>query len=252
VPWVETISPHFAARHELADDDDVAGVLELLEGTRERLAAAFPALPEEVEVIVHGSDAALAAAQPYLPLLRRMVAPPTRRYLVGWFGSESIHVLAPRALIAHASAVPDSREMNLLAPAALYTQLVVGLNNPRLPPPFRVGSFSRYVRWAWLQAGAGQWFSGQTAFARPAIARRLREGPTPEFPPGVRDAHVLGGSLFDLLALEEGERACVTLATEVPGRRADAGEALRAAFHGRPLRHTEAAWRSHLARMARY
>src|SRR5690242_21125542 len=45
----------------------------------------------------------------------------------------SIHVLAPRALIAHASAVPDSREMNLLAPAALYTQLVVGLNNPRLP-----------------------------------------------------------------------------------------------------------------------
>jgi hypothetical protein len=252
VPWVETISPHFAARHELVDDDDVAGVLELLEGTRERLGPVFAALPDEVEVIVHGSDAALAAAQPYLPLLRRMVAPPTRRYLVGWFGAGSIHVLAPRALIAHASAVPDSREMNLLAPAALYTQLVVGLNNPRLPPPFRVGSFARYVRWAWLQAGAGQWFSGQTAFARPAIARRLREGPKPEFPPGVRDAHVLGGSLFDLLALEEGERACVKLATRVPAGGTDAAEALRAAFHGRPLRHTEAAWRSHLTRMARY
>ena len=61
VPWVETASPHFAARHELVDDDDVAGVLELLEGTRERLAGAFPAVPEEVEVVVHGSDAALAA-----------------------------------------------------------------------------------------------------------------------------------------------------------------------------------------------
>lgn len=250
MPWVETASPHFAARHELVDDDDVAGVLELLEGTRERLANAFATVPGEVEVVVHGSDGALAAAQPYLPLLRRMVAPPTRRYLVGWFGAGTIHVLAPRALIAHASAVPDSREMNLLAPAALYTQLVVGLNNRRLPPPFRMGSFARYVRWAWLQAGAGQWFSGQTAFARPAIARRLREGPEPEFPPGVRDAHVLGGTIFDLLALEEGEQACVRLAGELHA--GGAGEALREAFHGRPLRHTESTWRAHLARMARY
>jgi hypothetical protein len=250
VPWVETTSPNFAARHELVDDDDVAGVLELLEGTRDRLAHAFPAVPDEVEVVVHGSDAALAAAQPYLPLLRRMVAPPTRRYLVGWFGAGTIHVLAPRALIAHASAVPDSRDMNLLAPAALYTQLVVGMNNRRLPPPFRMTSFARYVRWAWLQAGAGQWFSGQTAFARPAIARRLREGPEPDFPPGVRDAHVLGGSVFDLLALEEGEQACVRLAADLPG--GGAGEALRDAFHGRSLRHTESTWRAHLERMARY
>jgi hypothetical protein len=247
VPWVETASPHFAARHELVDDDDVAGVLELLEGTRERLAGAFPAVPDEVEVVIHGSDAALAAAQPYLPLLRRMVAPPTRRYLVGWFGSGSIHVLAPRALIAHASTVPDSREMNLLAPAALYTQLVVGLNNRRLPPPFRMASFARYVRWAWLQAGAGQWFSGQTAFARPAIARRLREGPEPDFPPGVRDAPLLGGTIFDLLAREEGERACVALACG-PHRDGARG-ALARAFGGRGLRHTEAAWRSHLARL---
>src|SRR4051794_32778993 len=102
VPWVETESPHFAARHGLVDDDDVAGVLELLEGTRERLAEAFTNIPGEVEVVVHGSDAALAAAQPYLPLLRRMVAPAARRYLVGWFGSGSIHVLAPRVLAAHA------------------------------------------------------------------------------------------------------------------------------------------------------
>ena len=181
------MSPHFAARHELVDDDDVAGVLELLEGTRERLAEAFATIPDEVEVVVHGSDAALAAAQPYLPVLRRMVAPAARRYLVGWFGSGSIHVLAPRVLIAHASNVAGSRDMNLLAPAALYAQLVVGVNNQRLPPPFGPVRFARYVRWAWLQAGAAQWFSGQTAYARPAIARRLREGPEPDFPPGVRD-----------------------------------------------------------------
>jgi hypothetical protein len=248
VPWVETSSPHFAARHELVDDDDVAGVLELLEGTRERLGQAFATLPDEVEVVVYGSDAALAAAQPYLPLLRRMVAPAARRYLVGWFGSGSIHVLAPRVLVAHASNVPGSREMNLLAPAALYAQLVVGLNNTRLPPPFRMASFARYVRWAWLQAGAAQWFSGQTAYARPAIARRLREGPDPDFPPGVRDAHLLGGTVYDLLAREEGERACVHLASDLPA--GGAAEALRRAFHGRSLRHTESTWRAHLARIA--
>jgi hypothetical protein len=248
VPWVETESPHFAARHELADEDDVAGVLELLEGTRERLAGAFLTLPDEVEVVVHGSDAALAAAQPYLPVLRRMVAPAARRYLVGWFGAGAIHVLAPRLLVAHASNVPGSREMNLLAPAALYAQLVVGLNNGRLPPPFRMASFARYVRWAWLQAGAAQWFSGQTAYARPAIARRLREGPDPDFPPGVRDAALLGGTVFDLLAREEGERACVHLACDLPAGGAE--EALQRAFHGRSLRHTESTWRAHLARIA--
>ena len=248
MPWVETASPHFAARHELVDDDDVAGVLELLEGTRERLGQAFAVLPDEVEVVVHGSDAALAAAQPYLPVLRRLAAPAARRYLVGWFGTASIHVLAPRVLVAHSSTVPGSREMNLLAPAALYGQLVVGLNNPRLPPPFRVASFARYVRWAWLQAGAAQWFSGQTAYARPAIARRLREGPEPDFPPGVRDAHLLGGTVFDLLAREEGAAACVDLACELPA--GGAPEALRRAFRGRPLRHTESTWRAHLAQIA--
>ena len=249
MPWVETESPHFAARHELVDDDDVAGVLELLEGTRDRLAGSFATIPGEIEVVVHGSDAALAAAQPYLPILRRMVAPAARRYLVGWFGREAIHVLAPRILIEHASNVPGSREMNLLAPAALYTELVIGLNDARLPPPFRVGSFARYVRWAWLQAGAAAWFAGQTAYARPAIARRLREGPEPDFPPGVRDAHLLGGTVFDLLAREEGEAACVRLASARPA--GDASEVLRGAFHGRPLRHTESTWRAHLARISR-
>src|SRR5947199_146644 len=30
--------------------------------------------------------------------------------------------------------------------------------------------------------------SGQTAYVRPAIARRLREGPEPSFPPSLRDS----------------------------------------------------------------
>ncbi|MCW3046803.1 MAG: hypothetical protein JWO74_1087 [Solirubrobacterales bacterium] len=248
MPWVETTSPHFAARHELADEDDVVGVLEQLEATRERLVELFPQVPDEVAIVVHGSDAALTVAQPYLPVLRRLTAPAARRYLVGWFGRDTVHVLAPRVLQARASNVPGSREMNLLAPSALYTQLVVGASNRRLPPPFRPPSLARYLRWAWLAAGAGQHFSGQTAYARPAIARRLREGPEPSFPPGLRDAQLLGGTVLDLLAREEGDAACAALASELPpgGTR----QALESAFHGRSIVHTEGTWRAHLARIA--
>ena len=52
--------------------------------------------------------------------------------------------------------------------------------------------------------------------------------------------------MFDLLAREEGEEACVELA-----RAPDPAQALERAFHGRPLRQTEQAWRSHLNRLAR-
>ena len=246
--WVETTSPHFSARHEEHDADDVVGVLELLEGTRDRLGEAFERLPEQVAVVVHPSPFALSLAQPYLPVVRRLTAPAARRYLVGWFQHDEIHVLAPRVLEARASNVPGSREMNLLAPAALYTQLAIGASSERLPPPFRPASFVRYVRWAWLAAGAAQYFSGQTAFARPAIARRLREGPEPEFPPGIRDAQLLGGTVVDLIAREQGEGAAARLAVELDptGPR----EALVGAFGGRPLEHTERTWRAHLARIA--
>lgn len=246
--WVETTSPHLSARHEERDADDVVGVLELLEGTRERLADAFPALPGHVAVVVHGSPFALALAQPYLPVIRRLTAPAARRYLVGWFQHDEIHVLAPRVLEARASSVPGSREMNLLAPAALYTQLVIGASNPRLPPPFRPAAFVRYVRWAWLAAGAAQYFAGQTAFARPAIARRLREGPGPAFPPGVRDAQLLGGTVVDLIAREQGEARAARLAIEL--HPAGPRDGLVDVFDGRPLAHTERTWRAHLAAIA--
>lgn len=245
--WVETASPSFTARHAEQDAGQVVEVLELLEGTRERLAGVFADLPGELAVVVHPSAAQLSLAQPAVPLLRRLTAPAARRYVAGWFTAREIHVLAPRLLEVRASSVPGSREMLLLTPAALYAQLVAGLANPTLPPPFRPAMIRRYLPWAWLGAGAGQWFSGQTAHARPAIARRLREGPEPAFPPGIRDAQLLGGSVLDLLAREEGERAVVRLATEPPD---GVRRTLERAFRGRSLGHSEGAWRSHLARMA--
>jgi hypothetical protein len=248
VTWVETTSPHFAARHDVADAHDVVGVLELLEGTRARLAERFPAVPDEVDVVVHGSPAQLDMAAPYLPLVRRLTAPAARRYLVGWFGTREIHVLAPRVLEARASHVPGSRELNLLAPAALYAHVVIGASNPRLPPPFTPRAFRRYLRWAWLAAGGAQWLSGQTAHARPAIARHLHERGQPAFPPGIRDAQLLGGTVLDLLAREEGERACLDLLLGPLPR--DPRGALVEAFHGRSLKYTEGTWRAHLERLA--
>ncbi len=245
--WLETTSPSFCARHAERDADDVVGILELLEGTRERLAGVLPVVPEGLGVVVHPTVAQLDLAQPVVPLLRRLTAPASRRYLAGWFTPRELHVLAPRLLEARASNVPGSREMLMLTPAALYAQLAAGLSNPALPPPLRPRTITRYARFSWLAAGAGQWFSGQTAHARPAIARRLREGGEPSFPPGIRDAQLLGGSVLDLLAREEGEPAAVRLAIEPPG---DIRRTLERAFRGRSFVHTQGAWRAHLARLA--
>jgi hypothetical protein len=244
--WVETASRNFVARHEERDDDDVEGILDLLEDTRERVGALFAKLPDEVTVVLHPSAAVLDLAQPALPVARRLTSPTARRYLAGWPSRGTLHMLAPRVLAERAGNVDGSRAMLELTPAALYVQLVVGECNPALPPPWSPRSTVRAARWAWLLAGTAQWFSGQTAYARPAIARRLREGPEPDFPPGVRDAPLLGGTVFDLLAREEGDRACVTLAR---GPHPDGPvRALEIAFP-RALRHTESAWRAHLARL---
>ncbi len=248
MPWVETSSPNFTARHEHGDIDDAVAVLELIEGTRERLGEIFTRVPAEVAVVLHRSQVELCLAQPYLPFVRLATAPAGRRYLAGWCSPNEVHVLSPRLLERRASAVPGSREMAMLGPATLYAQLVLAANNRTLPPPFRPAGLGRYVRWAWLTAGAAQYFSGQTAFARPAIARRLREGREPSFPPSVRDAALLGGSVFDLLAREHGVGAAVRLAySPLHGQPATA---LVGAFDGRALIHTEGAWRAHLARLA--
>lgn len=246
--WVETSSPHFVARHDAVDEDDVVGVLELLEGMRERLATVFPVVPDDIDVVLHGSRAQLYTAQPELPVVLRLTAPAARRYLTGWPSSREIHLLAPRHLRSRASNVPGSREMAVLAPAALYAQVVVGANNPTLPPPFRPRTFRRMLTWTWLWAGAGQWLSGQTAHARAAIGRRLHEGREPQFPPAIGDALLLGGSVLDLLAREEGTKAVVKLVSDPnPGTPA---RALERAFGGRALAHTAGTWRAHLARMA--
>jgi hypothetical protein len=248
VAWVESVSPSFSARHESQDADDAARVLERLEHLREGLGELFSRVPGDLTVVLHRSPASLVMAQPYLLVARARTAPAARRYLVGWFGARELHVLAPRTLEARASGAEGSREALMLAPAALYASVVVGANNPDLPPPFTPGGFRRLSRWAWLAQGAAQHFSGQVPHLRPAIARRLREDRAPSFPPSRRDAPLLGGTVFDLLAREEGERAAARLASMPLA--ADSRTALERAFHGRALKHTDGTWRAHIARLA--
>ena len=248
--WEETRSPSLIARHELRDADDVVALLEVLEGTRAELAEAFGAqrIPAEVTVVVHGSDAALVLAQPVLLAARRVAAPASRRYLTGWATRNTVHVLAPRLLRSRASNVEGSRELALLAPAALFAQLVVGALHPLLPPPYSPAVLARYARWSWLAHGSAQWLAGQTQYVRPAVARRLREGRRPAFPPGPRDAWLLGGTVLDLLADVRGSQAALDLiaAPAAGGSRTT----LVKAFGDRPQAEVEAAWREHLVSAA--
>jgi len=247
--WVEASSANFTARYDEADKADVRGVLNLLEATRERLGGVFPTLPGEINVVLHRSRTEADVAQPYLPLMRMLTTPAARRYLVGWAGRNVIHVLSPGALAGRAANVDGSKEMLSLTPAALYVQIALATCNPLLPPPWSPRSTIRAARWAWLIAGTAQWFSDQIAYARPAIARRLREDARPEFPPRLRDAALLGGSVIDLVVREQGVEAAVQLAcAPLPG--GGAREALLTAFDDRALMDTEGIWRAHLARLA--
>jgi hypothetical protein len=239
--WLETASETFVARHDERDADDAERVLAQLEHARPRLQRRLATEVGELAVVLHPSSAQLDAAQPWLPVQRARTAPAARRYVVGTATDGELHVLAPRVLAMRASNVEGSLELLMLAPSALLAK--------RLLAPPRRRRFGRLAGRGdapWRLEGAAQFFSGQTRHIRPAVVLRTHERPAPSFPPARRDALLLGGTVFDLLAREEGEEACVELA-----RAPDPASALERAFHGRPMRQTEQAWRSHLARLAR-
>jgi hypothetical protein len=249
--WDQSTSASFTARHDSADADDAHRVLQSLEHTRDRLEPIFHRTPVDVTVVLHSRPLALVLTNPLMLAHWAAAAPAARRYVTGWVGRSEIHVLSPAALRERAAGGQgggsDSQEMLRLSAAALYARRVIAENTPELLKVMGLIRVRRELRWAWLIEGAARWYSGQTAHARPAIVRRLREGGRPSFPPSLRDAPLLGGTVLDLLAAERGERAVARLATRLhpQGPRA----ALEQAF-GRRLVHTEGDWRSHLARVA--
>jgi hypothetical protein len=219
-----------------------------MERARDRLAQLFPQTVGDLTVVLHGSALSLSMANPVLPVAWLTTAPAARRYVAGFTSLREIHVLSPSVLQARASNVHGSREMLSLSAAALYARRVITENNPALHKSHAAARMAVELRWAWLVEGAARWFSGQTEHARPAIARRLHDGHSPSFPPGLRDAALLGGTVIDLLVREEGELKAAQFACRLhpQGGRA----AISRGFRGRPFAQTEDAWRSHLRRLA--
>lgn len=234
----------FAARHESGDSDAAAALLDRLERFRTELSERFEETPWGVAVVIHRGALELSLAQPWLPLAWLTAAPASRRYLAGWFATGEIHVLRSGALRRRASKVPGSLEALQLSPLHEYAHLVIGANNDELPPPFTPASFRRYLEWAWLCEGAASYFCGQSVHLRPAIARRLKEGPPPAFPPAARDAPLLGGTLFELLERRRGGAACVALVSRLYP--AGARAAIEHAFRSDEV-EVEAEWRQSLS-----
>lgn len=244
--WVETASEHIVSRHDARDTRDADRLVVELEAVYRRTAEQL-GLPGDhaVALVLHGTPLQLDLAQPLLPFVRRATHPAARRIVVGWAQPHTIHVLAPRVLRDRASHDgPDEAEFLRLSPAALLVQSLIGAANPRL----RSRRILLHPQWAWLLWGGGQLLSGQTAHARGYIRRRLRETDHPAFPPGVRDAALLGGTVLDLLRREEGLTAVARLLRGPLPRTPE--EALRAAFAGRSGTHSSGTWRAHLARLA--
>ncbi len=246
--WVESVSASFTARHDEAATDDARHLLQSLERTRQYLEGYFPRTPAELTLVLHGGPAGLIASNPTMPLVWLATAPAARRYVVGWAGRSVIHMLEPEQPRRRASSVSGSAEMLEYGAACLYARRVIIASNKDLARVMPALRLRRELRWAWLLEGAARWFGGQTAHARPAIARRLHEGRRPSFPPGPRDAALLGGTVIDLLAREEGAQAAARFACRL--HRQGPRAALSQAFGGRTLTHTEGAWRAHLSRLA--
>lgn len=247
MPWVETHSLSFAARHDSGDAAFAERTLDRMEELRLRLEDRFEAVPGEVTVVVHTNPALLALAHPFLPAARWSAAPAGRRYMAGWAMATELHVLNDPHMERRAAG-DDSREALRGTAERLYAQLVIAANNPDLPPSWTPRRFARYLGWAWLVEGAAQYFARQVGLYRAAVIRRLRESGRPSFPPSRRDAVILGGTIFDLLETERGPEACERLALEIlPG---GSTPTLEAAFDAR-AGEIEDAWRDYLRAIAR-
>ena len=154
MPWVETDSLSFTARHDSGDAAFAERTLDRMEELRLRLEDRFAVVPGEVTVVVHTNPLLLAMAHPFLPAARWSAAPAGRRYLAGWAMSTELHVLNDLHMERRAAG-EDSREALRGTAERLYAQLVIAANNPELPPSWTPRRFLRYLGWAWLVEGGG-------------------------------------------------------------------------------------------------
>ena len=189
MPWVETPSLSFTARHEASQADDALAVLEDLEQQRARLEELLPRVPENVTVILHDSPVQLLFANPLLgghAAIRLARGAPLHGGLVP-HRARCTRSSAPA--LRDISAGPDSERALLLSPRRTYTALAIGTNNPLLPPPARPGRLSRLLRDGVAAGGRG------AALLRPGAvpARGDRDAPARRPASGSRRARATPG-----------------------------------------------------------
>ena len=251
MPWESTSSASFRARHDSRDAEDARRVLQSLEHVRVQLEELFGRVPPRITVVLHDRPWALALSNPFVGALRLATAPSGRPLVAGWTSREELHLLSPATFTGRsAPATPGLREMGRLTAAALYARRVIVEASPGLRHgigALPVARAIRELRWAWLLEGGSRWLSGQSAHAGAAVAARLRDGGRPSFPPGLRDAPLLGPTLIELLADAEGEQAVVGLCERLG--RGGPREVLERAFGAR-LVSIEGEWRAYLAELA--
>ena len=186
--------------------------------------------------MLHGSPAQLDA-RPAAAAARR-AAPSrsaARRYVVG--RAERRHDPRPVAARAAPSARRPSRGRRSCcasAPPRCTPGSSSATPNPRLRGWRGAAVGVARDRRGASSSAAGRGTRGRSSPAACARARRRRSRPR------VRDATLLGGTVVDLLAREQGDAAAVAFVRQAGAEGASAEDALRAAFDGRALHHTEA------------
>ena len=184
--WVDTASETFVARHDERDEEDAARVLAQLEFARTRLEERFDHAPRRAR----GRPALLGRPARRRAAVAAGRAPPHRARRAPLRRRLGRPARAARARAAAARA-PRLQRRGLAGDADAGALGAARAPLRRRRPPEAAAAaqpprVARWARWAWLVEGAAQWLSGQTRHVRPAVARRLREGPTPAFPPVAR------------------------------------------------------------------
>src|SRR4051812_32042968 len=149
MPWVETESLSFTARHDSGDSAFAERTLDRMEELRLRLEDRFEVVPGKITVVVHTNPVWLALAHPFLPAARWSAAPAGRRYLAGWPMSTELHVLNDPHMERRAGG-EDSYEALRGTAERLYAQMVGAHNNTDLPPSWTPRRFGRYLLLALL------------------------------------------------------------------------------------------------------
>ncbi len=133
MPWVETESLSFTARHDSGDAAFAERTLDRMEELRLRLEDRFERVPGDIVVVVHTNPVWLALAHPFLPAARWSAAPAGRRYLAGWPMSTELHVLNDPHMERRAAG-DDSREALGARPSASIPSSSSPPTTRRCPP----------------------------------------------------------------------------------------------------------------------